>query len=291
MNKKSFVDYCLENKKKAETVLTRLRTDYMFEEQCKLLETCINTLDEIVADLTGANCISDKLLDLLYDKIKNFELSRIVSLRLPDAWLVADSNGNISVTSGNFISSLNSVDILLPFYRLLKAINLQDRNIVIVGANGAGKTTLASFLKVTIKYRDGVVISAQNIIVIPSYQNVPAYKQAMDKLKQVQDRVYDDKIQYFPTNIGDTPLSETRSLGEDSVVVFGALLADRRHRRDEYCEKIKQGTAVNEEDLRDNIDRVIDIWNDLICDRELFFDNDANLFKIRCKGKNIRHSA
>lgn len=287
MNKEDFIRYCTEIGQKVKGAIEKLEGDKLLEEQCGLLKVCNGALELIKSEVSEENKVSEKFLDLIHAQIESYHLSSIRPEHLPNDWKISDGDKNFIININNVvIKTIDSIDKIEFYYHLLKSIALNNRNIVIVGANGSGKTTLASYLKKNIGYRDGIVISAQKIIFIPTFPNTPSYEPAMRKLNEVQNRVYSDKISYSSKGIDDTPFGEMRSYAEDSIVVVGALLADRRHRQSEYFKKKKAGEPIEDKDLSDNIDHIINIWNDLICDRTLSLNDDTNTFKILHNGQN-----
>src|SRR5690554_1539944 len=86
----------------------------------------------------------------------------------------------------------------LDFFRKL---DFFSSNIVAVGANGSGKTTLSNDLK---KYlpNTGVVISAQKVLIIPTFSGVSNFNNTSQKLQQSQTIDKSLKVTYSTENQG-----------------------------------------------------------------------------------------
>ena len=162
-------------------------------------------------------------------------------------------------------------------YKLYKSVGYAQKNTVIVGANGSGKTTLANKLKGTLNIADGIVIPAQKLLVVPTFDNIPTYKAEKDPFDEYQKRILDDKRTFKAKNQDDFPYDMAREYGSEYRKVLALLIAERNAKRNEFLDNKEDGTLYIKSEIKTTIDTVIDIWNDLIPHREMAVDTDCNL--------------
>ncbi|MBO5631258.1 MAG: AAA family ATPase, partial [Aeriscardovia sp.] len=162
-------------------------------------------------------------------------------------------------------------------YQLYKTIGFAEKNTVIVGANGCGKTTLANELKEILNVEDGIVIPAQKLLVVPTFDNIPTYKAEKSPFKEYQKRVVDDKRTFKAKNQDDFPYEMAREYGSEYRKVLALLIAERNAKRNEVLDNKADGTIFYKSEIKTTIDVVIEIWNDLIPHRKMRLDTDCNL--------------
>lgn len=162
-------------------------------------------------------------------------------------------------------------------YRLFKSVGFAEKNTVIVGANGSGKTTLANKLKGTLNVEDGIVIPAQKLLVVPTFDNIPTYKAEKDPFKEYQKRILDDKRTFRAKTQDDFPYDIAREYGSEYRKVLALLIAERNAKRNEVLDNKADGTVFHRSEIRTTIDVVVEIWNDLIPHRKMSLDTDSNL--------------
>jgi ABC-type branched-subunit amino acid transport system ATPase component len=63
-----------------------------------------------------------------------------------------------------------------------------ESNIVMIGANGSGKTTLADNLKKTFNPNNGIVISAQRVLMVSKYSSITSVSETTKKLNEMRKR-------------------------------------------------------------------------------------------------------
>ncbi len=157
-----------------------------------------------------------------------------------------------------------------------------QKNTVLVGANGCGKTSLANLLKKTLDIRDGIVIPAQKLIIIPKFSNTPNLASAKANFDKYQIEVLTDKVTFNAKEMDDFEYSLTKKYGSEMVKVLGILLGQRQVLINRGAAKIKAGQTVVFDDIRSTLDEVMVIWNQLIEHRQLECD-ESNCLKIKYK--------
>lgn len=169
----------------------------------------------------------------------------------------------------------NSTSQVSNFYNQLvfnfgffEKIGFFNNNVVAIGANGSGKTTLSNKFK-TYLQNNGVVISAQRVLLVPSFDAIANPSKTASELKQYQTR---DK-----TNKNDR---EYGHLQQEFGVVLKNLLADNISAGNTYRKKsielIKNGEQLEEPNLT-NLDITFQIWNSLIEHRVIDCEDGINI--------------
>lgn len=158
---------------------------------------------------------------------------------------------------------LKQVNFNLDFFRKL---NFFSSNIVAVGANGSGKTTLSNDFK---KYlpNTGIVISAQKVLIIPTFSGVSNFNNTSQKLQQSQAIDKSLKVTYSTENQGNSWGIMTQVGGEFQVLLDN-LLAERSVVRNKYFDQLQNGQVVNDIPIT-KLDKALKIWNSLIQHRTL----------------------
>ena len=151
----------------------------------------------------------------------------------------------------------------IDFFRKL---NFFSSNIVAVGANGSGKTTLSNDLK---KYlpNTGVVISAQKVLIIPTFSGVSNFNNTSQKLQQSQSTDKSLKVTYSTENQGNS-WSIMTQVGGEFQLLLDNLLAERSVIRNKYFDLLQNGQIVNDVPVT-RLDKALKIWNSLIQHRIL----------------------
>jgi len=171
---------------------------------------------------------------------------------------------------------LNTVGAFVT-YKFYKDLGFFTENIVVVGANGSGKSTLANNLKTIIDERDGVVIPAQKLLIIPIFDNTPNYNSSNQEYKAYEKSYSDNKTTYNASKTDDIPYSETKKYGSEYKYVLKTLIAERAHVRNVFCSNYSNDIEVSKNDLHSKLDTAIEIWNSLIEHREMFFTESNEL--------------
>lgn len=168
-------------------------------------------------------------------------------------------------------------------YNFYKNLNFFDDNLVIVGANGSGKSTLVSNLKRTISERIGVVIPAQKLFIVPTFDTIPSYESSAKSYEEYQRSsnhkklTYDTSSNYFDMN----------SYKDEYKKVLQLLIAERLQKANDYYQKVYlEKDSIREENDYDNkLDKAIEMWNYLIEHREMFCDGNNIKIKVKESGE------
>lgn len=160
-------------------------------------------------------------------------------------------------------NQLKQVNFNLNFFNKL---NFFTSNIVAVGANGSGKTTLSNDLK---KYlpNTGIVISAQKVLIIPTFSGVSNFNNTSQKLQQSQTIDKSLKVTYSTENQGNS-YSILTQVGGEFQLLLDNLLAERSVIRNKYFDQLQKGQVVNDIPVT-RLDKALKIWNSLIQHRIL----------------------
>ncbi len=168
-------------------------------------------------------------------------------------------DNNIGVSRINRLTEFNLV--------FFDQIGYFENNIVAIGANGSGKTTLANKFKSYLK-NNGLVISAQRILRIPSFDSIANYSKTASDLKksQIRDKSYKSDKEY-------------NLLQQEFSVVLRNLLAENIAASNNYrkaaIKSVESGENISKPD-KTNLDKTIDIWNSLIKHRRLDCSDGIN---------------
>lgn len=178
----------------------------------------------------------------------------------------------------NFCNYVKSLKFQVDFFEKIGNFN---SNIVLVGANGSGKTSISEKLKEYLN-NNGVVISAQRILLLPLFETVSNPIVTASRLKQEQTRTktYKDQEQF-------------RYISSEFEIVLKHLLAENisvgNSYRKEAFEKVKNGHKIDEPQ-KTNLDLAFEIWNSLIEHRYLDCEDGINI-KTFIKGEAISYAS
>lgn len=195
----------------------------------------------------------------------------------------------LSQIGGNLVVLENNVTNFKTTYHFFKELHFFNENLVVVGANGSGKSTLISNLKQTISEKIGIVIPAQKLFIIPTFDSIPNYNSTLREYENYQLNYNNGKTTYSASQTDSIPYNETQRYGAEYKYVLKTLLAERQYIRNRYCDNVERGEEVNINDLSTKINKVIEIWNYLIEHRELFCDG-SNI-KVRVKESQEEYPA
>ena len=152
-----------------------------------------------------------------------------------------------------------------------------DSNVVAIGANGSGKTTLSNKFK-TYLQNNGVVISAQRILLVPNFDAIANPAKTATELKEYQLR---DK-----TNKSD---GEYNYLKNEFGIVLKNLLADNISAGNSYrnnaIKSVSSGKTIANPELT-NLDIAFQIWNSLIEHRTISCDDGINITAKSTDGRS-----
>lgn len=172
-------------------------------------------------------------------------------------------------------------------YRFYKCLGFAQENTVVVGANGCGKTTLANTLQKSLNIKDGIVIPAQKLLIIPTFSSTPNYTATSETYKQYQREILDDKQTFNASKEDDIPWGTARQYGTEFKKILATLYSERMAKRNKFCDAFERGENPTKQQLQSVLDVVIKIWNSLIEHRTLQCDDSNNLVLT---GKGVNNS-
>jgi ABC transporter, ATP-binding protein-related protein len=172
---------------------------------------------------------------------------------------------------------LSQIAANIDSYHFYKSLGFAQENTVVVGANGCGKTTLANTLQKSLNVKDGIVIPAQKLLIIPTFSSTPNYAATAETYNQYQRTILDDKQTFNASKEDDIPWTATRQYGAEFRNVLATLYSERMARRNKFCDAFERGERPSEQQLHSVLDRTIKIWNFLIEHRTLQCDDSNNL--------------
>ena len=178
---------------------------------------------------------------------------------------IKQTRTNIEQNGVNFVRYYDQLNFNVDFF---EKIGFFNNNVVAIGANGSGKTTLSNKFKSYLQ-NNGVVISAQRILLVPSFDSISNPAKTATELKESQLR---DK-----TNKND---GEFRYLQQEFSIVLKNLLADNISVGNSYRKKaielVKSGKEMESPRLT-NLDITFQIWNSLIEHRTIECRDGINI--------------
>jgi ABC-type cobalamin/Fe3+-siderophores transport system ATPase subunit len=167
----------------------------------------------------------------------------------------------IESRTGHLSEQLKLLQSNLDFF---KRLNFFSKNIVAIGANGSGKTTLSNYVKQYL-LSTGIVISAQKLLIIPTFYEIPSFSKTSKNLQTLQQQDRSLKETYSAN--GGSGMIMSRFVNEFEILL-GSLFAERNVARNKFCDNFEKGNK--DSDLpRTNLDCAIKIWNSLISHRTL----------------------
>ncbi len=183
----------------------------------------------------------------------------------------------------NFLEIEKQIKLMQFNLDFFNKLNFLNSNIVAVGANGSGKTTLSNDLK---KYlpNNGVVISAQKVLIIPTFSGISNYTNTAQELKSSQVADKSLKVTYTTEN-SNNAYTLLVKLGGEFKVLLDNLIAERSSVRNKFVDALLNGakeTAVPSTKL----DKALNIWNSLIQHRVIECEDGLNITLRSISDKN-----
>jgi ABC-type cobalamin/Fe3+-siderophores transport system ATPase subunit len=178
---------------------------------------------------------------------------------------IKQNRANIEQNAISFVRYYDQINFNVDFF---KKIGFFNNNVVAIGANGSGKTTLSNKFKNYLQ-NNGVVISAQRILLVPNFDAISNPATTATELKQTQVRDKSNKN-----------AREFSHLQQEFAVVLKNLLADNisasNSYRKESLKLVAQGEQIKNPNPT-NLDITFDIWNSLIEHRTISCDDGINI--------------
>lgn len=140
-------------------------------------------------------------------------------------------------------------------------------------------------LKRKLDIRDGIVIPAQKLLILPKFSNTPNLASAKTHFEQYQNDILTDKVTFDAKQMDDFEYTLTKRYGSEMVKVLGILLGERQVMINKGAAKVKEGYNIVFDDIKSTLDDVMVIWNGLIEHRQLDCDENNSL-KIKYEGNS-----
>lgn len=188
------------------------------------------------------------------------------------------------------LNRLISINLIYKFYKDLDFIS---NNIVVVGANGSGKSILASTIKNNFSEKTAIVIPAQKLLIIPTFDSIPSLEKSISDYKNFETNTKDTKTTYISSQYNTLPYEEVNKYVLDYQYILSTLFAEKISIQDIIYKDFKKKDDFS--NMKQNnypyikLEKAINIWNFLIEHREMFYD-DNNL-KIKVKGSSEEYPA
>ena len=276
----TFIDDFKDKIVKARKNLSRIQSLAMTCEEGKEwiphIEKTLGWISEIEDDAANGR-ISDAYTQVAYNGI--FSLTFDHGDLEDDEILNCIKSGQIGELNGinKHYCSLINIQYQINSYHFYKQLGFAQSNVVVVGANGCGKTTLANNLSKSLNVKDGIVIPAQKLLILPSFSSIPNYDDTFKQYQSFQHEILDDKETYNVLQQDDLPYNIVKRYGRELRNIISTLISEQARNNNLYCKKIKEGETPNLRQLHSTLDSVIAIWNELITHRTLYIDENNKL--------------
>jgi len=288
MNKEIISTLIIEKTGQIETIKEKIDALNFQDEEITEYKRELTFTNKYLVDLQNEldeNTIPESFYNKIYNNISAVNTANIFHFLANPHHQI-----NVDTLKANIQHyKLNTVGAFVT-YKFYKDLGFFTENIVVVGANGSGKSTLANNLKTIIDERDGVVIPAQKLLIIPTFDNTPNYNSSNQEYKAYEKNYSDNKTTYNASKTDDIPYNETKKIGSEYKYVLKTLIAERAHVRNVFCSNFSNDIEVSKGDLHSKLDTAIEIWNSLIEHREMFF-TESNELMIKDPGDGSSYPA
>lgn len=275
MNKEIISTLIIEKISQIKTIKEKIDALNFQDEKITEYKEELTFTDKYLVDIQ--NELDENIIpESFYNKIYN-NISAVNSANIHNFLSNPHHQVNTETLKANIQHNSLNTKAALVTYNFYKDLGFFTENIVVVGANGSGKSTLAINLKTTIDERDGIVIPAQKLLIIPTFDNTPNFNSSNQEYKAYEKSYSDNKITYNASQTNDIPYSETQKYGAEYKYVLKTLIAERAHVRNIFCSNFSNDVEVRKSDLHSKLDTAIEIWNSLIEHREMFFTESNEL--------------
>ncbi len=299
MCKDNLLTTIIKNKETIDFLMDFFKRKCDQEEYKKFYEE-INNI-RLFLDLIKEDINSNIIPKFFFNKIKQEikDSINIVSLESIKNCIIYNLHNNTSYQHHNWEEDLKYMVSNYSFritgdivrYNFYKSLNFISENTVVVGANGSGKSTLASNIKYNFNEKIGIVIPAQKLLIIPTFDSVPNLEKSTSEYKKIETNIIDSKITYNLSYNDTIPYEETRKYVADYKYILNVFFAEKTYTESIIHRKLKENGYVNKKEYSPiKLDKAINIWNFLIEHREMFYDDNNNL-KIKVKESSEEYPA
>ena len=268
-------------KKFIETILEQINLHLDFAKKSECDVEIVTLHEQFISHLESLTCLStERELQVNYTNQFKNEINNILK-HFPyrnqknDSFITESSKlsikQSIETNSKTIGEQLKLIKFNFDFFHKLGFFN---NNIVAIGANGSGKTTLSNELK---KYlpKNGVVISAQKVLVIPTFSGISNFNKTQNKLTETQTADKTLKTTFSTENNGNAYQILVR-LGGEFQVLLDNLLAERSAIRNKFCDALQDGGKDSKVPTT-RLDTALKIWNSLIKHRVIECNDGINI--------------
>lgn len=247
---------------KARENLTRIRAQACSCEEGKewipLIEKVLYWISEIEDDAANGR-ISDAYTQVAYNGILSLTFDH--GDLDDDDILSCIKTGELGALNGinKHYCSLTYIQYQINSYHFYKQLGFARSNVVVVGANGCGKTTLANNLSKALNVKDGIVIPAQKLLILPYFSSIPNYDDTFKQYQSFQHEILDDKETYNVSQQDNLPFDMVRRYGRELKNIISTFISEQARNNNLYCKRIKEGHTPNSRQLHSTLDDVIAI--------------------------------
>jgi len=228
-------------------------------------------LSDALEKLVISNNIKINYLNQFRTNIEQLRQYLLFKEQKDTSFLSGDESWRLDIKNrleDNSIQILNQYSQLKFTLNFFKKTGFFSNNIVAVGANGSGKTSLSNKFKMYLQ-NNGVVISAQRVLLVPDFNAISNPVITANELKKSQRR---DKTNKNAQEFGQ--------LQQEFGLVLKNLLAENIASGNTYrkrsLELVKKGKALEGPSVT-NLDRTFKIWNSLIEHRTIDCRDGMNI--------------
>lgn len=270
-----------------ETSISELNNQHEIAITCDLESNSINQINDLLLHFNKVfDIISDcNLSDNYLNQFQN-EIRQTMSLfQIRKQNVDFNNPSSISLLKSKLESQSEKIgkqiELLTFNFEFFSKLGFFKNNIVAIGANGSGKTSLSNNLKQYLP-KSGVVISAQKVLIIPTFSGISNFEHTYQKLSAAQTADKTLKTTYNTESNGNA-YGILVQLGGELQVLLDNLLAERSSIRNKFCDSLNEGSKKFEVP-QTTLDKTLSIWNSLIQHRVIECNDGIN---ITLKGISI----
>lgn len=257
-----------------------------------VIESCYPDISDILDEkqindtkewlvLLHNDVVEDVLPDLLIENFYNEVLETNLHLLNKSREEILSLPLNTDGTKRDILIyvSIRKASNKIDYFRILHALKFAQWNTVIVGPNGSGKTTLANCFTTNIHKSVGIVIPAQKLLFIPKVSGIPMPQEIDNIYQRYQREPKNTKQTYDYKNGNDFPYDMAKRFGDEMQNVILKFYADIQDVKTKVFHSARKGKDLV---LMTKADIAIEIWNDLMSERQLFL-NESDHFWVQYK--------
>ncbi|MDR0820632.1 MAG: hypothetical protein LBN19_03865 [Endomicrobium sp.] len=224
-----FVNLAINRLEQYKNILVKCAVDKSMLDLCDKTISCYSEIESIVSN-------TKQLIKINYLTQFQNDINQTLNVFLyignyPNLDFIKDDDKK--QIEQQLSQKLESLQFNLDFF---KKLGFFSKNIVAIGANGSGKTTLSKHIKQYLPTL-GTVISAQKILLIPTFDAIPNIANTSIKLQESQKRDKSLKEPYSTSGMSST----ISYVCNECNMLLGNLLAERNVVRNKFCDNIKNG--------------------------------------------------